>query len=80
MLSKDYRIFLTSRPNVSIDGHFTSFETLDVGASEDDIDDYLDLRIKSLDPSSRLRKYLIPQDPELEGAIVSQIKSKTGGR
>jgi Cdc6-like AAA superfamily ATPase len=68
-------LMLTSRPHITHDDSFPHITTLEVRATDDDVQKYVDERIKR---SSRLLKHLQTR-PELHEEIHSKIRSTVDG-
>lgn len=69
------RLFLTSRPNIDLDGRFFRMTRVDIVAHEDDLRAYLEHRLAT---DARPRR-LLSQDPRLKDEIIEKLLQQAVG-
>ncbi|KAJ7453724.1 ankyrin repeat-containing domain protein [Mycena latifolia] len=75
MTAPTVKLMLTSRPHITLDSFFQGWRTLDIDATENDIRQYIDARIRK---SPRLSKHVRTR-PDLSEEIKSRILSNVEG-
>jgi hypothetical protein len=74
-LQQSVRLFITSRPNVDLQGRFSDLTRVDIVAKESDVQAYL---LSKIEGNSRMRLFTT-KDRNLKAEIIQGLQTKAQG-